>query len=128
MSEKVVPARPASTVLLLRDGAEGLEVFMVVRHREIEFAGGALVFPGGRVEEADMALAGPDPLDPYRIAGIRETFEECGVLLARPRGAAELVRAETVLAIEDRHRAALARGERPLSEVLAAEALEPARD
>ena len=48
-----VPARPASTVLLVRDGEEGLEVFMVVRHREIEFAGGALVFPGGRVEEDD---------------------------------------------------------------------------
>lgn len=128
MSEKVVPARPASTVLLLRDGAEGLEVFMVVRHREIEFAGGALVFPGGRVEEADAALAGADPLDPFRIAGIRETFEECGVLLARPRGASELVRAEALLAIEDRHRAALARGERPLSAVLEAEGLEPASD
>ncbi|MDI3307144.1 MAG: NUDIX hydrolase [Acetobacteraceae bacterium] len=128
MSDKVVPARPASTVLLLRDGAEGLEVFMVVRHREIEFAGGALVFPGGRVEEADAALAGPDPLDPYRIAGIRETFEECGVLLARPRGASELVRAEALPAIEDRHRAALARGERPLSAVLEAEGLDPAKD
>lgn len=122
------PTRPAATVLLLRDGAAGLEVFMVVRHREIEFAGGALVFPGGRVEEDDAALAGPDPLDAFRVAGIRETFEECGVLLARPRGGAEMVRAETLLAVEDRHRAALCRGERPLSEILAAEGLEPALD
>ena len=92
-----VPARPAATVLLVRDGAAGLEVFMVVRHRAIEFAGGALVFPGGRVEEADGALAGDDPLGAYRIAGIRETFEECGVLLARPRGEAEMIRADRLL-------------------------------
>src|SRR5215218_10085056 len=88
------PARPAATVLLVRDGAAGLEVFMVVRHREIEFAGGALVFPGGRVEEADAALAGDDPLGAFRVAGIRETLEECGVLLAREPGAAEMIRAD----------------------------------
>ena len=122
------PARPAATVLLLRDGAAGLEVFMVVRHREIEFAGGALVFPGGRVEEADAALAGEDPLGAFRIAGIRETFEECGVLLARPRGGAAMVRADRLLAVADRHRAALVRNERSLPEVLAAEDLEPATD
>lgn len=123
-----VPARPASTVLLLRDGAAGLEVFMVVRHREIEFAGGALVFPGGRVEEADGALAGGDPLGAFRAAGIRETFEECGVLLARGRGEAEMVRAERLLAVADRHHAALLRNDRSLPEMLAAEDLEPAMD
>jgi 8-oxo-dGTP pyrophosphatase MutT (NUDIX family) len=123
-----VPARPAATVLLLRDGAAGLEVFMVVRNRDIEFAGGALVFPGGRVEEADGSLAGHDPLGAFRIAGIRETFEECGVLLARPRGEAGMVGAERLLAAADRHRAALGRGERSLPEVLAAEGLEPATD
>lgn len=123
-----VPARPASTVLLLRDGAAGLEVFMVVRHRAIEFAGGALVFPGGRVEEADATLAGGDPLGAFRIAGIRETFEECGVLLARGRGEAEMVRADRLLAVADRHHAALLRNDRSLPEVLAAEGLEPAAD
>jgi 8-oxo-dGTP pyrophosphatase MutT (NUDIX family) len=123
-----VPARPASTVLLLRDGAAGLEVFMVVRHREIEFAGGALVFPGGRVEEADGALDGGDPLGAFRVAGIRETFEECGVLLARAPGEAEMVRADRLLQVADRHHAALLRNERSLPEVLAAEGLEPATD
>ena len=123
-----VPARPAATVLLLRDGAAGLEVFMVVRHREIEFAGGALVFPGGRVEEADAVLAGDDPLGAFRAAGIRETFEECGVLLAWPRGEAEMVRADRLLEVADRHHAALLRNERSLPEVLAAEGLEPATD
>jgi len=75
---EAAPARPASTILLLRDGAAGLEVFMVVRNRAIDFAGGALVFPGGRVEEADAALG-----EPFRIAAIREAFEESGILLAR---------------------------------------------
>ncbi len=123
-----VPARPAATILLLRDGATGLEVFMVVRHRQIEFAGGALVFPGGRVEPDDHAIAGSDPLDAFRIAGIRETFEECGVLLARPRGTAALLPAGQLLAVEARHRAALAAGRIGLSAVLLAEALEPAPD
>ena len=92
-------ARPAATILLLRDGADGLEVFMVVRHHAVEFASGALVFPGGRVEETDYELAARilDREDPeeaetdeaetdepetaalaFRIAAIRETFEECG--------------------------------------------------
>jgi 8-oxo-dGTP pyrophosphatase MutT (NUDIX family) len=53
------PAAPraASTIMLLRDGLTGLEVFMVVRHHEIDFASGALVFPGGRMEAADAELA-----------------------------------------------------------------------
>ena len=123
-----VAARPASTILLLRDGDRGLEVFMVVRHREIEFAGGALVFPGGRVEADDMALGGADPLEGFRIAGIRETFEECGVLLARPRGEAALVDATRLLGIEALHRARVAKGDQPLSAMLEEEALEPATD
>ena len=46
---------PAATILLLRDGTDGLEVFMVVRHHQIDFASGALVFPGGKVDKLDMA-------------------------------------------------------------------------
>ena len=51
--KSVAVPRPAATVVILRDGREGLEVFMVVRHHEIDFASGALVFPGGKVDEAD---------------------------------------------------------------------------
>lgn len=78
------PARPASTVLLLRDAPGGLEVFMVVRHAASDFAGGALVFPGGRVDPPDLVLAGGDAQRAFRLAAIRETWEECGVLLAKP--------------------------------------------
>ena len=129
MSDKAeIIARPASTVLLIRDGEQGLEVFMVVRNRAIDFAGGALVFPGGRVEPDDVVLAGGEGLDAFRMAGIRETFEECGVLLARPPGCPMMIGAETLLRIADTHRAAMNRGERTLSELLVAEQLQPATD
>ncbi len=97
-----VPARPASTVLIVRDGAEGVEVFMMRRQLTMAFAAGALVFPGGGVDpqDADSSLPwhGPSPAELGRAMGlpaararehvcaaVRETFEECGVLLATPR-------------------------------------------
>jgi 8-oxo-dGTP pyrophosphatase MutT (NUDIX family) len=80
-----VTPRPAATVLLVRDGPRGLQVFMVVRHHKIDFASGALVFPGGKVDPEDYALAGDDIDKASRVAAVRETFEECGVLLARRR-------------------------------------------
>ncbi|MBS7811530.1 NUDIX hydrolase [Roseococcus pinisoli] len=77
--------RPAATIILLRDGAAGLEVLLICRAREVAFASGALVFPGGRVEEADALLAPPgDPLGAFRVGAIREAWEETGVLLAHP--------------------------------------------
>jgi 8-oxo-dGTP pyrophosphatase MutT (NUDIX family) len=86
----VVTPRPAATVLLVRDGPQGLQVFMVVRHHKIDFASGALVFPGGKVDPEDFALAGDDIDAASRLAAVRETFEECGVLLTRPRGGGAL--------------------------------------
>jgi 8-oxo-dGTP pyrophosphatase MutT (NUDIX family) len=131
--------RPAATILLLRDGPEGIEVFMVVRHQAIDFAGGALVFPGGRVEESDHELAerpedcpNPDRLRvealAFRVAAIRETFEECGVLLARPRGSADLIDADTLKRLEDQHRGALNAGSIGFDAVLGSEGLQPAPD
>jgi 8-oxo-dGTP pyrophosphatase MutT (NUDIX family) len=132
-------ARPAATIMLLRDGPDGLEVFMVVRHHAIDFASGALVFPGGRVEETDHELAerprdcpNPDRLSTedlaFRVAAIRETFEECGVLLARPRGSADLIDAETLKRLEDQHRAALNAGSIGFDSMLESEDLLPAPD
>jgi 8-oxo-dGTP pyrophosphatase MutT (NUDIX family) len=95
-----VPARPAATALILRDGANGIEVFMVVRHHEIDFASGALVFPGGKVDDDDadpawddlVAVAPSGQLDrSFAIAALRETFEEAGILIARRRGSDALV-------------------------------------
>ena len=95
-----VPARPAATALILRDGADGIEVFMVVRHHEIDFASGALVFPGGKVDAADadpawdglVAAAPLGGLDrSFAVAALRETFEEAGILIARRRGSNALV-------------------------------------
>ncbi len=133
-SQPVTPVG-ASTVLLLRDGADGLEVFMVVRHREIEFASGALVFPGGKVdpgdEESSLQGIGGD-LAPaalaFRVAAIRETFEEAGVLLARPRGAAALIGAARLDRISGRHREALHDGEITMREIVEAEDIELACD
>lgn len=81
---------PAATILMLRDGDSGLEVFMVVRHHQIDFATGALVFPGGKVDEGDSQVRafcdGADDDDQelaLQVGAIREAFEECGILLAR---------------------------------------------
>jgi 8-oxo-dGTP pyrophosphatase MutT (NUDIX family) len=69
---------------------------MVVRHGDIAFAGGALVFPGGRLDAGDRALAAavglPDDAGALRICALRETFEEAAILLIRgtaPRDAAK---------------------------------------
>ena len=83
MSEVQSPI-PAATLVLMRDrtGAPP-EILMVERAKAMVFAGGALVFPGGRVDPGDWALAaelGGDAEDaPARIAAIRETIEEAGV-------------------------------------------------
>ena len=114
MSETAAPAapRPAATIVLMRDRPAGLEVFMVVRHHEIDFASGALVFPGGRMEPVDAELAencrrgrprlesDDDSLGPFKIAAIREAYEECGLLLARPQGDERLVAAGRVAALD----------------------------
>lgn len=112
-----VEPRLAATILLIRDGLSGLEVFMVERHRQIDFATGALVFPGGKVDPADAVpvlrerCEGASDLDDdslaVRVAGIRETFEEAGVLLARPRGGDALVSGKRLHEIAARYRTPL---------------------
>ena len=111
---------------------------MVVRHHEIDFASGALVFPGGSVDKADSGprvrsrCAGAEGLDEatlaMRVAAIREAFEECGVLLARPCGSASLVSADRLLGLEEKYRRALERDEIGIAEMLEAEDLELAVD
>lgn len=95
------PPAPSATVVLLRDAADGLEVFLLRRHGQSDVLGGAYVFPGGKVdaEDADWAdrldlapdelhaLLGEPELTPLQAAGlfvtaIREVFEETGLLFA----------------------------------------------
>jgi 8-oxo-dGTP pyrophosphatase MutT (NUDIX family) len=88
-------AVPASTVVLLRDGTAGLEVLLMRRPASMAFAPGMTVFPGGRVDLTHDARppvrgslrlsADPDLARALVVAGVRETFEEAGILLAVDR-------------------------------------------
>jgi 8-oxo-dGTP pyrophosphatase MutT (NUDIX family) len=99
----VAPTRDASTVVLLRDGATGPEVYLLRRAGTMAFAAGMYVFPGGSVDPRDGepadTWAGPVPsrwagwlgcAEPLALAlvraAVRETFEESGVLLGGPDG------------------------------------------
>ena len=132
------PALPSSTVLLLRDDRGALEVFMVQRHHQIDFASSALVFPGGKVDPADRdpalrahcrgAVRLDDDAFALQVSAVRETFEECGVLLARARGDGELLPESAVRPLETRHRADLVAGRVTLRDIAAAHDLELALD
>jgi 8-oxo-dGTP pyrophosphatase MutT (NUDIX family) len=93
--------RDAATVILARDGATGMEIFLLRRVAGMAFAGGMTVFPGGGVDQRDadasVAWTGPAPewwatrfgcspalARALVCAAVRETFEESGVLLAGP--------------------------------------------
>jgi 8-oxo-dGTP pyrophosphatase MutT (NUDIX family) len=99
LTDKRVPL--AATLLLLRDTAAGFEVLMITRHAATVFAGGAAVFPGGRLDPEDSAplllqrcRAVPETDTAQmalRVCAIRETFEEAGLLLARHSGKEQLV-------------------------------------
>ncbi len=103
-----VRARPAATVVLLRESAGGIEVLLLRRSRDAQFVPGAYVFPGGRVDAGDRSPAlaervhGLTPLQAasrlgldepaeamaYYLAALREAFEETGILVGHLRGGA----------------------------------------
>lgn len=124
------PIGSAATVVLLRDGPTGIEVYLQLRPQRMGFAGGVWVFPGGRIDGADADPAvdarweGPAPsawaarlglpVDEARghvVAACREMLEEAGLLLARPA-----VDSDTLASA----RADLLAGTRPFTDVLAA--------
>ncbi len=97
----LAPPRDAATVILLRDGALGLEVFLVKRHGLSDVLGGAYVFPGGKLDPADLLLGAfadqstaemhgalgephtpPATASGLYVAALREAFEESGILFA----------------------------------------------
>jgi endoribonuclease LACTB2 len=140
-----VEPRPAASVLLIRPGrATPIEVFLIRRARDMRFLGGYYAFPGGKVDLADrshdalartlglsaenaaQAIADPDdevPALAYWLAGVREVFEETGMLLARDAEEQPVATGAPDVAhrLED-HRRALVRGERSFTAILAEEA------
>lgn len=129
---KEVTPVPAATVLLCRDSNQGLEVFMVVRHHQIDFATGALVFPGGKTAKRDTEKGvrercqGVDGITDetlaLQVASIREAFEEVGVLLARPTGSDRLIEGARVSEL-DHYREPLSKDEIGILEMLEKEDL-----
>ena len=76
-----IPIQPAATTLCLRDGAEGLEVLLMRRTSKLVFYGGAWVFPGGRVDEVDVAGGDAFSETAARVAAVREAQEEASLQL-----------------------------------------------
>lgn len=100
MPDTPQPAIPAATLVLIRDRADAApDLLMVERAKAMVFASGALVFPGGRIDPGDYALAATLGLDAddgaARIAAVRETIEEAGV----PVGLTPAPDADTLAAI-----------------------------
>lgn len=131
-----VPIRPASSVMLVRDGDAGLEVFTLQRVAQMAFAAGMTVFPGGGVDvlDVDEAIpwAGPGVqwwADRLRldaaaargqvVAAVRELYEETGVLLADP-GRPDAGGGVVVDGEDDAARAAVAAHELSLAAMLQA--------
>ncbi|MEV1120109.1 NUDIX hydrolase [Actinosynnema sp. NPDC049800] len=131
-----VEPRDAATVVLVRDGAAGLEAFLLRRVAGMAFAGGMTVFPGGGVDRRDadtsVGWSGPPPswwasrfgcsvelATALVCAAVRETFEESGVLLAGPSSSSVVADTAAYAAA----RAALVGRELSLAQFLAAEGL-----
>ncbi len=131
------PTRDAATVVLLRDTADGPQVYLLRRVRAMAFAGGMHVFPGGSVDPDDAVVgplgehswAGPSPArwaaafgcaEPLAralvCAAVRETFEESGVLLAGP--APDALLADVSTDEWEAERVALEAREQSLSQLL----------
>lgn len=121
-----VPIRSAATVMLVRDSAGPLEVFMMRRTAKAAFAGGTYVFPGGAVDVADGHAISSSGDTSYEMASIRECFEEAGVLLACDRNGCT-VRFDS-FDVQKRftaYRHVVHAGERSMTSVLDAEGLSP---
>jgi 8-oxo-dGTP pyrophosphatase MutT (NUDIX family) len=116
---QTAPARPSSSVILVRDGEAGLETFMVRRHARSPVAPSAYVFPGGTVRDDDartvdgldlsdaLSARSDTPIEPrtageYFACAVRELFEEAGVLLVRDASGALLEVDESDVVLQER--------------------------
>jgi 8-oxo-dGTP pyrophosphatase MutT (NUDIX family) len=129
IEKNIAPLRPAASMLFIRDSTVGLEVYMVVRSRLVDFAANAMVFPGGKVTPADAALAetlrSGQHLAPlhrsHAVAALRESFEEAGLLLAHDHD--DIPVGEAVVRRLDPLRAAIDTGQHSFAAILEAEQL-----
>ena len=113
MSDEAIPA---ATLILVREPTSGPpELLMVERAGGMAFAAGALVFPGGRIDDADRALAAETGVEPAAVAAIRETIEETALSV----GLLPLPDAATARALQDELVA-----DRPFAELLREHRLE----
>ena len=122
-------ATAAATVIIARDGLDGLEILVIERAAGMGFAGGAIAFPGGKVDAGDQkplagytALAAEDAAG--RVAAAREAFEETGILLSTGPAVAGKTRAH-LRAESDQHRIAFAALLSSIGHTLPADALKP---
>ena len=113
MSDEAIPA--ATLILVREPSGSAPELLMVERAGGMAFAAGALVFPGGRIDQADRQLAEDRGVDPAAVAAIRETLEETAV----PAGLAPLPDAATARVLQDELVA-----DRPFAELLREHGLE----
>jgi len=136
MSDSAAPIVPAATIVLLRESQAQMEMFMVVRHHQIDFASGALVFPGGKADAADYdaellnhldGAASDNDMRAMQVAAIREVFEESGVLLARSQGATGLIDSDRLASLEP-FRVQLNNGEISITEFVVQQKLHLACD
>ena len=102
---------PAAVIILMRDSPNGMEILILRKSSGKHFASGALVFPGGKVADADIAFNGDigetrNTRSTLKIAAIREMYEECGIALARTPGASSLLDTTTIRKCEAAHEGA----------------------
>ena len=139
--------RDAATVMIIRNQNNSdsgpIEVFMLKRSVNLDFVGGAYVFPGGAVDSADIEVANDGALSDsrslfpseflrngsdglrFRVAAIRECFEEAGLMMARRSGSSSLISLSSAAdkLLFEAYRDALNRKEISFEEILRAEGL-----
>ncbi|MCF8474756.1 MAG: NUDIX domain-containing protein [Emcibacter sp.] len=137
MTDKEVKTIDAASVLIIRDGEYHprhgtLQILMVKRHKNIRFAGGAYVFPGGKLDEADRILEKetllqsdmdiPAEFHGFRYAALREVFEETGLIIGTRGGMS--INEEDRVEIDHRYRMNFLENKINLAEFLALSAVE----
>ena len=100
--------KPAATIMLLRDDTDGIRILILRKAPGKHFAGGALVFPGGKVAASDEKFTGDvgekrNIYSSLKIAAIREMYEECGIALVRELGSNSLLDNNTITTYQRAH-------------------------